>query len=166
MDKAKRQSTFPEFQRPERYVYIRPTLLDLAAFEKDYIIPAKRLSIDIETKADQITCIGFAPSPTHSLVIPFVHEINKNYWTKDEELQVWDYVRRWCAMRPALFQNGLFDMNILWSRYGIPIPQAAEDTMLLHHAWQPEMLKGLGFLATIYTEEASWKFMRKGKKHD
>jgi hypothetical protein len=33
--------------------------------------------------------------------------------------------------------------------------------MLLHHSLQPEMKKALGFLATIYTEEPSWKFMRK-----
>jgi hypothetical protein len=26
---------------------------------------------------------------------------------------------------------------------------------------QPEMQKGLGFLASIYTNEASWKHMRK-----
>jgi len=32
--------------------------------------------------------------------------------------------------------------------------------MLLHHAMQPEMEKGLGFLGSLYTNEPSWKFMR------
>ena len=32
--------------------------------------------------------------------------------------------------------------------------------MLLHHALYPEMLKGLGFLGSIYSEEIAWKSMR------
>jgi len=33
--------------------------------------------------------------------------------------------------------------------------------MLLHHALYPELPKGLGFLGSIYTNEASWKLMRR-----
>jgi hypothetical protein len=37
--------------------------------------------------------------------------------------------------------------------------------MLLHHALQPESPKGLDFLGSVYTEEASWKLMRpRGKQ--
>ena len=57
-------------------------------------------------------------------------------------------------------QNFIYDMRFLWEQYGIPVKNAVDDTMLLHHALQPEMKKGLGFLASIYTDEASWKFMR------
>jgi hypothetical protein len=32
--------------------------------------------------------------------------------------------------------------------------------MLLHHALQPESLKGLGFLGSVYTDEGNWKQMR------
>jgi len=32
--------------------------------------------------------------------------------------------------------------------------------MLLHHALQPESLKGLGYLGSIYTNEHNWKIMR------
>ena len=44
---------------------------------------------------------------------------------------------------------------------GIACRGAAEDTMLLHHALQPEMEKGLAFLGSVYTDEATWKFMSK-----
>jgi hypothetical protein len=54
-------------------------------------------------------------------------------------------------------------MHFLWRRYGITVPFAQDDTMLAHHALQPEMEKGLGFLGSIYSDEASWKFMRKEK---
>lgn len=40
---------------------------------------------------------------------------------------------------------------------------ATHDTMLLHHALQPEALKNLGFLGSIYSDEGSWKDMRKAK---
>jgi hypothetical protein len=48
----------------------------------------------------------------------------------------------------------------------IKVIGAAEDTMLLHHAIQPESLKGLGFLGSIYSDERAWKGMndRKGYK--
>jgi len=169
LDKARRNSLTPEYARPERHIWLEPTLEDLDEYDRKFIADAELLSADIETKQEQITCIGFAPSPTSAIVIPFFDESGRNYWaTKDEELAAWHYVRKWLAEKPTLFQNGLYDINFLWSRYGIPVPLAQEDTMLLHHAFQPEMEKGLGFLATIYTDEASWKFMRKGAalKHD
>lgn len=167
LDKAKRHSDTPEHARPERHIWIEPTLEDIDEYDRKFIEPATLLSADIETKQDQITCIGFAPTVGSAIVIPFFSESGRNYWkTLQEELAAWHYVRKWLAEKPTLFQNGLYDINFLWSRYGIPVPQAAEDTMLLHHAYQPEMEKGLGFLATIYTDEASWKFMRKGMKHD
>lgn len=160
--KAGRESSTPEVTRLERRIRIAPTLADLAEFEKEFINHAERLSVDIETKGDQITCIGFATSPVEAMVIPFFSPTsNKSYWpTQEEELDAWAYVRRWCQ-RPAVFQNGLYDIHFLWRRYGIPVPQAIHDTMLLHHALQPEMEKGLGFLASVYTNEATWKFMRK-----
>lgn len=167
LDKARRNSDTSEFKRPSREIWLRPTLLDLANYERDYIKPAASVAADIETKQDQITCIGFAPSPNTAIVIPFFTENGSNYWRSlDEELIAWGYVRHWLATKPTTFQNGLYDINFLWSRYGIPVPLASEDTMLLHHAMQPELPKGLGFLGSIYSEESSWKFMGKGKKHD
>lgn len=167
LDKARRHSTHREVRRPARHIWIEPTLQDLEDYDRKFIEDATLLSADIETRQDQITCIGFAPSDTSALVIPFFTESGRSYWSRQEELIAWTYIRRWLTTKPTLFQNGLYDINVLWSRYGIPIPLATEDTMLLHHAYQPEMEKGLGFLATLYTDEASWKFMSKGAmKHD
>lgn len=171
LDKAKRESADEIVRRPERAIWIKPTLDDLAEYERQYINPSYLLSIDIETKGDQITCIGFAPDPHNAIVIPFYSALQSdgNYWRSfDEEIVAWNYIRRWCQ-KPAVFQNGLYDIHFLWRRYGIPVPNAVEDTMLMHHAHQLEMEKGLGFLASVYTDEASWKFMRKSdtiKKED
>lgn len=164
LEKAKREASYPEIRRPSRDIYIEPTLEDLIEFEYKFIRPSASLSIDIETKGDQITCVGFAPRTNVCLVVPFYdpQRPGGNYWPDlQTELKAWAWVKRICAMRKRIvFQNGVYDMHFLWRRYGIPTPYAEHDTMLLHHALQPEMEKGLGFMGSIYTDEASWKFMR------
>lgn len=163
-DKARRQSLSSDITRPNRYIWLEPNLSDLAEYETRYIVHSDLLSIDIETKGDQVTCIGFSPDAHNSIVIPFFAQgwPKNNYWaTLEEELEAWKFVRRWCQMKPSLFQNGLYDIKFLWRSYGIKASLAEHDTMLLHHALQPEMQKGLGFMATLYTDEASWKFMSK-----
>ena len=162
--KAAREAAFPDVRRPNRTLLLHPTLDDLREFERQHIMPAEVLSVDIETWSRQITCIGFATSPNTALVIPFVWHGTKdgNYWSNiEQELEAWAYVRRWLNLgKKIIGQNFLYDARYLWDRYGIPIRTIAGDTMLIHHAQQPEMEKSLGFLGSIHTNEPSWKFMR------
>lgn len=176
LHKAKAEAQFPELRRPSRRIWIEPTIADLADFEHRFIAPAAALSVDIETAGDQITCVGFAPSPDLGIVVPFVDPMQRdgNYWRSlVEEVRAWSYVRDWCAStvrntrlgpkKKGIGQNHLYDMNRLWRTVGIEL-SADEDTMLMHHSLQPEMEKGLGFLASAYTNELPWKFMR--AKHE
>lgn len=165
--KAKREAEFPEIRRPRREFWLYPTIEDLHEFEARFIMPMAPLSTDIETAAGQITCIGFAPSKEIAIVVPFVDAEQKdgNYWrTKKEEIEAWRWVKRICSTHPTFGQNFNYDMNYMWRTMGIPNPLAEDDTMLLHHALQPEMEKGLGFLGSVYTDEPAWKFMR--AKHE
>ncbi|SRR6266849_1590433 len=168
--KAKRESAFPEIRRPFREVWIEPTLEDIYAFHKRYIEGCRILSVDIETAGRGITCIGFAPSPRRAIVIPFFDpkKLGKNYWpTHELERSVWNYIANTCSnpLLPKLFQNGLYDVSFLYRGYGIKVANASEDTMLLHYSLQPESLKGLGFLGSVYCDEGSWKDMRsRGKR--
>jgi uracil-DNA glycosylase len=171
--KARQEMDFPEIRRPAREIWIEPTLDDLDTFEKQYILQSPQLSIDIENVGDQISCIGFAPRKDIALVVPFTSAENAtgSYWsTLDEEMLALAWVRRMCSLDKVIIgQNFLYDLNHLWSKYGIVVPHTTEDTMLLHHALQPEMEKGLGFLGSIYTNEPPWKMMRKAdtiKKED
>ncbi len=169
LTKARRESEFPEIRRPKREVWIEPCYDDLLRFEREYILPSPVLSIDIETVADQITCIGFAPSIDRTLVVPFfsASHAGQSYWpTVAEETRVWNWVLRICHLKKVIVgQNFLYDVNFLWKQYGITVPHAAEDTMLLHHALQPEMEKSLGFQGSIYTDEQAWKTSHR-KKHN
>jgi DNA polymerase len=162
--KALRESEFPELRRPKREIWIEPTLSDIALFFDLHLRDADIISYDIETFGNQITCIGFSPDEKTALVIPFVDERkpSKSYWDSPlDELFAWDFVRKVLALpQPKVGQNALYDMHHLWRFYGIPVVNASEDTMLFAHAINPELKKGLGFLASIYTNEASWKLMR------
>jgi DNA polymerase len=162
--KARRESVFPEVVRPSRQIWIEPSLSDIEAFYDTYIPGCQVLSCDIETVGDQITCIGFAPNSTISLVIPFTDQRRNSgsYWpTRADELAAWGYVRRFLeAPCEKVFQNGLYDISFLWRSYKLRVVNCEHDTMLLHHSLQPESPKGLAFLGSVYTNEASWKLMR------
>lgn len=171
LKKAKRQSEFPELRRPQRWLHLRPTIEDLEDFWQQYILPASALSVDIETKSPMITCVGIAPSPDRALVIPFFDGETKsgNYWaTAREEKIAWAFVER-CINhegKRVFGQNFQYDVQYLWRMMGIPAKSWSDDTMLMHHALQIEMDKGLGFLASIYSEELAWKFMHKRRVAD
>lgn len=165
LDKARREDMFPEIRRPQRFIHLHPTLDDLESFFEEFIVPATELSVDIETKGTMITCVGFAPSPSRALVVPFFTESHKdgNYWrTAREEYIAWQWVKRVLRHGAKTFgQNFQFDAQHLWRSMGIKCPFFSDDTMLMHHSLYPELNKGLGFLASVYTDELSWKFMHK-----
>ena len=164
--KAGREQGFAEIRRPKREIWIEPTLEDLDEFERRYISSCQILSVDIETSGNQVTCIGFSPSPWSAIVIPFFDGRKKirSYWkTERDEVHAWRFISRLLQdkLLRKVFQNGLYDIAFLWRSVGIPVFGASEDTMLLHHALQPESLKGLGFLGSIYSDEGAWKQERK-----
>lgn len=165
LSKAAREMQSPTITRPRRLIYIEPTIADLYSFEEQFINATDEISIDIETIGEQITMMSFAPDPHNCLVVPFYDntKADANYWPDlKTELAAWEWVRKICGLKKSVFvgQNFGYDMMFTLTNYGITFPSANHDTMLLHHAMQPELKKGLGFLASIYTDELSWKFMR------
>lgn len=161
--KCRREMDFADVRRPQRCIWIEPTIADLYKFEEEHINDCSILSIDVETKGDQITCFGVAPSNDVAIVVPLFDRITlKHYWSASDEVLALGWIKRICERRNSkVGQNFLYDVKFLWQRYGIKIGGDWDDTMLSHHALQPEMEKGLGFLGSLYTEESSWKFMRK-----
>ena len=169
LGKARRESEYPEIRRPLRRVITEPSIRDMEGFFDEHLADASVISFDIETRGDQITCIGFASSTSLALVVPFSDNRKADgcYWpTLEEERRAWDWVRKVLdTPTPKIGQNGLYDITFLWKQYGIPVRNYEDDSMLLHHALQPESEKGLGFLGSVYTSEASWKLMRsRGKE--
>jgi uracil-DNA glycosylase len=166
LTKINREKEFPDVRRPACEIWIEPEIEDIERFIRDHIEGCKLLAVDIETSGNQITCIGFAPRTDLALVVPIHDERTKtrSYWTTEaDERRCWRLIRGVLEDRavPKVFQNGLYDMAFLWRAYGIRTFSAVEDTMLLHHALQPEALKGLAYLGSIYTDHGPWKSERK-----
>jgi uracil-DNA glycosylase len=161
--KAKLEGGFPDLRRPKRQVLVNPTLAEIEAWLGEAQRNASILSVDIETGAGQIKCIGFSWRIDAAMVVSFV-DLTKdsgNFWEDEgDEARAWSLVRALLALPcPKLFQNGLYDLQYLL-HMGLRPRNCLEDTMLLHHSLFPEMQKGLGFLGSIYTSEPAWKLMR------
>lgn len=162
-EKGAREMEFREVRRPSRTLWIRPGLNDIQLFYHKYMAPQldEPWGVDIETKDGGITEISFC-LPQIGIVIPFYSREKTNYWsTPQEEKQAWQLVAYFLdKLRCPVFQNGNYDISYLWRTMGIVVTHAGEDTMLLHHSLQPEIKKGLGFLASLYTDQPAWKGMR------
>ena len=160
--KAERESATAVVARPRRTIYIPESLDDIRDAYRQ-MERSRTIAIDIETAIGQITCIGFSWEKGSALVVPIwdTSKPGNSYWPCEDEASVWQWVRDICALPiPKVFQNGLYDLHYLWRSYGIPVAACHHDTMLLHHALQPEAQKSLAFLGSLYTDEVSWKQMR------
>jgi DNA polymerase I-like protein with 3'-5' exonuclease and polymerase domains len=169
LQKAKAESEKPTIDRAHREVWLEPTLDDLFDFEFKYLSNADLISFDIETPNEGISCIALAPDPYHAIVLPF-EDIRKPmccYWpTRAAEVQAWQWLKHILESdTPKLAQNGMFDIQHL-ALAGIFVRSFEHDTMLLHHALQPEEKKGLGVLGSLYLrdDEGAWKTMGGGAK--
>jgi len=161
--KAEVEARYADIIRPTRHIHVCPDIEDVETTTEFLLDHAKILAPDIETIKGQIRCIGFAWSRSDAIVVPFVHNLSgKNYWDWEEhELRAWACVRKLLESDiPKVGQNFLFDLQYL-VRAGIRPKNCAHDTMLLHHVLYPELPKGLGFLASIYSNESAWKLLRK-----
>lgn len=160
--KAVQESETKDIVNIERELWIEPSINDLDKFKEDFIKKdnAKQpLSFDIETAGGRITCIGFAPSPTHAIVVPFTY----GYWKNDDETKAWNWVRDLLEDKQIVkvAQNQSYDVSWLKYKQNIEVKGVVHDTMHAQHALQPEMEKGLGFLGSIYTNEGAWKTLAK-----
>lgn len=146
---------------PERKTFIPESVGELDRWIITYL--GRRhfcAACDIETAKGQITCLGFAPTVNAALVIPiWDKKTGKSYWSLEDEIKVWEIVRNLCARMLLVGQNFSYDMTYLWKVYGIPTPKILGDTMIQHHALQPEMRKSLRFLGSLYTETLGWKHL-------
>lgn len=172
LGKIPHENSFPEVRRPRVEIWIEPSLDDIARFTKDHIMGCELLSVDIETSGTQITCIGFAPRRDLALVIPIHDSRSKtgSYWpSARDERSCWELIRTILENPeiPKLFQNGLYDVAFIWRSVGLKVMGATHDTMLLHHALQPEALKGLGYLGSIYAgDHGAWKDEHRQQKNE
>ena len=167
--KASREAEFPEIVRPKRTVYVPENREDLDWIEK-MLFASSRLTLDIETKNNQITCVGFATSPSEAYCIPITdgRKPDWNYWSHSDEVHAIKMIKKICE-EPRIkkgLQNGVYDIQYLWWIWGIKTMGFADDSLIMHHSLYSELPKSLGFMGSVYTNEASWKLMRKWEEKE
>lgn len=156
--KLKIESESKEANLLNRKIYLDPTKEDLKDWV-EYLSKAQHLACDIETKARQITCMGFAPNKKEAFVIP-LWTPKGNYWDEEGEILAYKAIKAICESSAIkIFQNGLYDVQYL-IKYKIKVKNFSEDTMLLHHSLYPALPKSLDFLGSIYCSERAWKRWR------
>lgn len=152
-----------------RRLYYSPTEDELQYVYDQFIsTPDVTIGVDIETAPaiDQITCIGFG-TPHLAVCIPFWDkETGEIYPDISDEVRMWRWAEKFCKLPHAkVLHNGMYDMQYMLDA---PLPLrmsgSIEDTLIRSHAMQPELPKSLGHLASVYTNEPSWKQMRTSDK--
>lgn len=148
----------PEFQ-PK--IKINPDFADVLCFTKR-AEQAPLMAVDVETAHGQIRTISFTIASNEAFVIPFWEPPAASYWpTVAAEVAVWNCVRKILhSPGTKIFHNGSYDIQYQLRVHGISLRGRVEDTMLAHHALEPELPKSLGSLAATYLKLPEWKTMR------
>lgn len=180
LKRAAKEAKFREIIRPEYKFVLRPDFGQVDAILDQLIAEADRrsgqtplpLSVDIETRAGHIACLGIAWSRLEALCIPLMCvERPAGYWSAEEELAiVWKFRRLMQHSNVEVIgQNFAYDIQYL-ERWLLTRPALSHDTMIAQHTMFANMQKGLDFLSSMYCEHHEyWKDEGKEwdpKKHD
>ena len=149
-----------------RTIYLPETVADLYEFSTRYI--GNEIVFDVETnKSCRITEFSLATSSDRCLYVHLEDRAFQHIWSEKDERDIWMWL--WfLAQRTDLawgFHNATYDLTYL-DAYGIRPKGHIFDTMLRHHAWQPEWEKSLGFLASLHIPTRAWKHLRTKAKKD
>jgi DNA polymerase I-like protein with 3'-5' exonuclease and polymerase domains/uracil-DNA glycosylase len=146
--------------KPAWNFLIRPafdlTMRTIAALTSDAAAFADPvwLDFDIETRYEQIDCIGFSWSRTDAICIPLIARGKpEGYWNADEEAAIVFALYK-LLTHPNVrcrWQNGLYDAQYVFRHWHF-IPRHGQDTMITQHSLFAALPKGLGFIASLYAD--------------
>lgn len=140
--------------------------------------PHIHLSVDLETRAGHIACIGIATSASRAICIPFMQATSdpnadaSHYWSLEQEVEIVRLLQKLLS-HPAVAisgQNYHYDAQYTARHWGL-VGNFAFDTMVAHHVlFAADVPKGLDTLASLYCDWYQyWKAEGKEwdpKKHD
>lgn len=152
MRRAKTESEFPEVREPKWDFVLAPTFHEVVTcLQGLMLLERPLLSVDIETRAGHIVCIGIAWSATEAVCIPFALNDGSSYWNESEELAIVVLLRTLLTSKTVrvVGQNFLFDAQYIAASWGFGVLPVF-DTMIAHHVLYAGMPKSLDFLSSLY----------------
>ncbi len=143
---AKTESDYPEIRLPKRNYIINPSWGEAIDYVKAIHKSGKLVSFDIETAANEVSCISFSTDPTEAISIPIQH------YSASQEAACWRAIGELLEDEdiPKVGQNLIFDTQFLLSHNSILTKGHLEDTMIAHHILYPDFPKGLDFLVSYH----------------
>lgn len=155
--KAKLESEYSDIRRPKRNLIYSYSNIGEAIEWVNTIGRSSKVSLDIEVLNYEIAIIGLASSPELGIAIPLAVP---HWGTPADEIPLWRALSA-VIENPNItkvMQNGIFDKHFLASKCGIVVRGPIEDTMMAHSIMYPDLLKGLGFLGSLYCgSQEYWK---------
>lgn len=156
LQRAKDVATRPELYTYPKYDFtIRPTfgqVLSILISLLAEVLSGKPLplSVDIETIARRVSCIGLAWNVRDALCIPFM-TLDGHYWTEEEEIEICFLLKELLThpLCRVIGQNFNYD-NQYFARYLGYLPSQTFDTMIAQHVLFPGIPKSLDFLSSMY----------------
>lgn len=156
MKRAKYQAEFPELILPSRTLEICQNSAHLAEFRRRYQ-SYNRMAVDIEAIGLGLPgCIGLSLNKSHGIVLPLWNVEGISTIPDSDLVQCWLIVYEMLMEKDIVGQNFNYDRDKL-KRLGFTIRRFVSDVMLKAHALNPELLKGLAFNTSIFTEEPFYK---------
>lgn len=154
-------------ETPERFI-IGPSVQSVRNTTRFLLERRLPFSFDLETLgldiySINIMCLGIAWSASDAICIPLLKRGGYEYWTKEEEVEVWKLI---CELLDSdntkITQNGFpFDIPI-FKYLGVSVRGRCEDTLTQHHTVALELPHSLEFLASTYTRQRVFKGEAKG----
>ena len=160
--------TLDDFHIPERDYKINPSfpeacywLNNLQALLHDEV----NVTVDIETRYKQISCISFSTNKASAFCIPIMSVLKpEGYWSESQEFVLVKLMKLILEDPNCLVcgQNFSYDYYYLASCWGIKA-NVVHDTMVAQHVLWPGTTRALDFLSSIYCSyHRYWKDEGKG----
>lgn len=144
--------------RPEWKFQIRPSMSQvrgtLESLYQESQSGRLKLSVDIETRAGHIACLGIAWNDHEAICIPFLCvEEPSGYWSEGDEAEiVWMLYRLLVSPNVLVVgQNFIYDAQYILRHWHFA-PSVIRDTMVAQHVCFPGMPKSLDHIASMYCE--------------
>jgi uracil-DNA glycosylase family 4 len=164
--RAADQAASAELSLPVRKLEVTLTASEIIS-RLNAIKPGMLVSVDIEggvpnpeadthRNLDGVTCIGISTEPTNAWIIPLQ---DFDDLTKGNVMLAFNKMMSNRDI-PKVLQNSMYDYTVLGWLWRINTRNIAHDTMLSGWECYPELSKGLGTQASIWTMEPYYKFER------
>lgn len=160
--KAATESRVSTLSLPQRDLITNLSFEQLKHELNQILLTKPTIACDIEGGINTLSCISFAPSPSHSFIVPITNLDGASVWSITEEATLWHLISSimYDSGITKIWQNGLYDRFVLQYSYNITV-RNSQDIMLGWWELYCELKKSLGFQCSILTNEPFYKADRK-----